>query len=93
MSTSNKPLWAKMLAAYVEVSGSFTDNLGNEQLPGPDREEMAAMLRVIADEVVPFELSPGGYQPECDHEHAAWAERLRIRQRLHAEAERAEVGQ
>ncbi len=90
MSTSNDPLWAKMLAAYVEVSGSFTDHLGNEQLLGPDREEMAAVLRVIADEVVPEE-------DFHDFSHGSiaeimWRQRRLTRQRLLTEAERAEAG-
>ncbi len=78
MSTNNDPRWALVAMAFDSAPNA--------------RDGAAAVLRVIADEVVPFKLSPGGYRPECDHEHAAWAERQRIRQHLRAEADRAEVG-
>lgn len=43
---------------------------------------MQTAAAVLADEVVPFELSPGGFRPEVDVEHICWAERQRVRRML-----------
>jgi hypothetical protein len=88
---ADKPLWEVMIEAYEAVSGSLIDHMGREQLPGPDREECAAMLRAIADAVVPERQEP----PISPHmgnfaANAIWRERMGIRDLLIAEAERAE---
>jgi hypothetical protein len=88
----DRPLWEVMIEAYEDVSGSFIDHLGREQLPGPDREECAAMLRALADVVVPEEESPG-FNLGQSLAWQRWAERQRIRALLLAEAERAEKGE
>jgi hypothetical protein len=58
------PLWEIMRQAYRESSGSVIDRLGGEVLPGPEKEEYAAMLLAIADEVerrgdLGLDLDPG----------------------------------
>jgi hypothetical protein len=86
----DRPLWEVMIEAYEAVSGSLIDHMGREQLPGPDREECAAMLRALADVVVPEEPKPHVF--DDSYTHGARDARLEIRALLLAEAERAEQG-
>ncbi len=74
MSTNNDPLWIKI----VEVFWA----------PWSDRKSAAAIIRAIADEVVPEETWLGTDETCFAH----YSERKRIRKRLLAEAERAEAG-
>lgn len=74
MSTSNDPLWTLIAMAFDSAPNA--------------REGAAAVLRVIADEVVPAETWLGTNETCFAH----YSERRRIRQRLLAEAERAEAG-
>ncbi len=77
MSTRNDPLWTLIATAFDSAPNA--------------REGAAAVLRVIADDVVPEALEPAYVQgkplPAWQHK-----ERMAIRQRLFAEAERAEAG-
>jgi hypothetical protein len=78
-----------MESAYRASSGTFTNYLDEEELPGPDREEFAAMLRVIADWLVPAEpkmpiyLGATGVDASI---HAAQQVRQQLRQKLLDEA-------
>jgi hypothetical protein len=57
---TNRPLWQVMRKAYIESSGSIINDLGQEVLSGPDREEFAAMIRAIAQWIRQrHPLSPG----------------------------------
>ncbi len=73
MSTSNEPLWALIAMAFDSAPNA--------------REGAAAVLRVIADDVVPEEDElVDGFGVIAQNE------RERIRQRLLVKAERAEAG-
>ncbi len=82
MSTSNDPLWLKVNDAFWPYMTA--------------RKSAAAVLRVIADEVVPEEppphrgMRPGG--STLTYQETLSVERQRIRQHLLAEAKRAEAG-
>ena len=85
MSTSNDPLWLLIAMAYDSSNA---------------REGAAAVLRVIADEVMPEVEKPelfipsefGGSIINAD-KVAEWKVTQRIRQRLLTEADRAEAGE
>lgn len=94
--SNNKPLWQKMLAAFEDASVTFYDDYGEETFIRPDGEEMAAILRVIADEVVPEEYLPPPDEIADDSliDHIIYTavkQRQQIRQRLLTEAEQAET--
>lgn len=73
MSTSDDPLWTLIAMAFDSAPNA--------------REGAAAVLRVVADEVVPEEDEVAdGFGVLAQNE------RERIRQRLLAEAERAKAG-
>ncbi len=85
MSISNDPLWTLIAMAFDSAPNA--------------REGAAAVLRVIADEVVPEGCEPPMYIPSelggsliNAQAVAEWNVTRRIRQRLLAEAERAEAG-
>jgi hypothetical protein len=51
-----KPLWEVMQEAHVNDVGVLADVYGNEYQGTADRETYAAILRAIANEVVPEEV-------------------------------------
>ena len=89
-----QPLWKKMESAYRASSGTFINHLDEEELPGPDREEFAAMLRVVTDWLVPFDLEPAKPDYAEDGmgwpEWYEWLERKRLRSILLDEVLKAE---
>ena len=88
-----QPLWKKMESAYRASSGTFTNYLDEEELPGPDREEFAAMLRVVADWLIPPEPKTPIYKGATGVDasiHAAQQMRQQLRQKLLSEAAKAE---
>jgi len=56
---ADRKLWEVMRDAYAASSGYYIDAFEQSALPGPRRQEFKAMLRALADEVVPEEQAPG----------------------------------
>ena len=86
-----KPLWEVMETAYTTSSGTFTNYLDEEELPGPDREEFSAMIRAVRDWLVPEE-DPLPDSLYGGNRFTRQRERMRLRTLLTAEADRAERG-
>jgi len=83
MTDTNRPLWEVMQNAYDR---QLIAAVGVDAL---DRLCYAAEIRAIADWLVPEEEP----EPLPLEEQVAWATRRNMRQRLLAEADRAEAGE
>lgn len=95
MTTDNDntpPLWRVMQEVFANDVGEIDDGYGTI-FGDPDHTTWAAELRAVADWLVPEE-------PNLTREEAAelvlwseWMARIRLRDRLLAEAARAEAGE
>jgi hypothetical protein len=78
--SSSEPLWKAMLEAYKRSSGTIVV-LRDDVLPGPERCELAAMMRAVAAWIKRKELEEFGV---LLRQSCMWLDWLR------AEADRAE---
>jgi hypothetical protein len=77
MNNIDQPLWLLMRDAYEQSSGSIFGINDRIELPGPEREEFAAMLRVVASRISPPEEESHDFTDGSVAE-LQWRERRRI---------------